>query len=267
MFGMRLVIHPTGGLTFRQMPGSMLRIGTYPFLPPTTMSGFLRRLAALTTSRSYLDAVDSPETRAKNPRFYVLPRRLCALGAYPERWCVHATKRQGAQYLKHDAFSRIHRRNDSGSGRRQFQLHDWEYLFVESLVGYVLSEDRELLLRLRCLANYGCKLGKEGYAFVDAVSGVSEWVLQRVTVRPSTVVPASLLSGVPCEIFPLYRYAWSDQTKTNDPFGTNASDDVRGFARLVVGVVDQPLEADYYTDGESYIPKALVDELTMVSPT
>ena len=43
MWMLQLGIKPTSGLTFRRMPSSILHISTYRFLPPTTMSGFLRR--------------------------------------------------------------------------------------------------------------------------------------------------------------------------------------------------------------------------------
>lgn len=55
---LKLTIKPTAGLTFRRMPSSILHISTYPFLTPTTMSGFLRRL-------KLLEAGHLPKTEVK----------------------------------------------------------------------------------------------------------------------------------------------------------------------------------------------------------
>jgi hypothetical protein len=78
MHALALWIRPTSALTFRVLPGSIRDIATYPFVPPTTLSGWLRRLF---WAREGLLPPDWKEGNA--PRFYVLPRRYVPLGAYP----------------------------------------------------------------------------------------------------------------------------------------------------------------------------------------
>jgi len=263
MFGVHVIIQPTAGLTFRRLPSSILHIATYPFLPPTTMSGFLRRLAMSTTGQ-LPDDTETPQQRATTPCYYVLPRDLVAVGAYPERgaWWVHTTKRQGVRSFKHDAFSRLYR---TAAQKEVYQLHDWDYLMCEQLIGYVLSENRARLAELKglALANRGCKLGKEGFAFVAEVSEPREFRLERTAAMPTTIVPGNLLVGVPCDAFPLYRYAW-DRSAGFHPAENLTSptpSPIKGFVPFMAGLPERDLTTDFYTDGSAFIPKALVDEL------
>lgn len=257
MFGVRVLIQPTAGLTFRRLPGSILHIATYPFLPPTTMSGFLRRLA-VSEKGELPENEETPEARATAPKYYVLPRSLIAVGAYPaaDEWYIHTTKRQGIRAFNHDAFSRIYREADK---KQVYQLHDWDYLICGAMTGYVLSENSQLLEALKTLVNRGCKLGKEGYAYLAAVSEVQEFSLKRTTERPDTFTPGNLLIGVPCTAFPMYRHEW-DGNGTED-MATPTPSPIKGFIPFMGGIPAEPIEADFYTDGEKYIPKALVDLL------
>lgn len=253
MWVLKLVIKPTSGLTFRRMPSSILHISTYPFLPPTTMSGFLRRL-------KLLEAGHLPETAVKDPGYYALPPQLCPLGAYPKvkEHRIHTTKRQGIRSFNHNAFSRIVREQ---SNKEVYQLHTWEYLFAEQLIGYVVSEDKELLSQLRTVENFGCKIGKEGYAFVDRINGPSELVLKKMKTKPDTLLPGTALVGVPCEAFPLYRYAWETGTTQNTNLSHPEPSTIEGFIPFVAGEVREAIELDYYTDGNVHLPKPFIDEL------
>lgn len=253
MWMLELIIKPTSGLTFRRMPSSILHISTYPFLPPTTMSGFLRRL-------KFLEAGDLPETAVKDPDYYALPPQLCTLGAYPRagEYHIHRTKRQGIRSFNHNAFSRIIRHQ---STKEVYQLHTWEYLFTEQLIGYVVSEDEDLISQLKTVENFGCKIGKEGYAFVDRVSGPTQLVLERVRIKPDTLLPGTALIGVPCEAFPLYRYAWGIGASENTNLAHPEPSAIEGFIPFVVGEVREAIELDYYTDGNVHLPKPFIDEL------
>ncbi len=254
MWMLKLLIKPTSGLTFRRMPSSILHISTYPFLPPTTMSGFLRRL-------KLLEAGHLPETDVKDPDYYALSPQLCPLGAYPRKreYRIHTTKRHGMSNLKHNAFSRIV--SDKRKNIENYQLHTWEYLFTEKLVGYVVSEDKELLSQLKTVKNFGCKIGKEGYAFVDGISGPTELVLKQVKTKPDTLLPGTALVGVPCEAFPLYRYAWGEGASENTNLEHPEPSDIKGFVPFVAGEVYGKIELDYYTDGNVHLPKLFIDEL------
>ena len=253
MWMLKLVIKPTSGLTFRRMPSSILHISTYPFLPPTTMSGFLRRLKMLETGHL-------PETDVKHPDYYALPPQLCPLGAYPKvnEHRIHTTKRQGIRSFNHNAFSRIVRYQ---STKEVYQLHTWEYLFTEKLIGYVVSEDAKLLSQLRTVENFGCKIGKEGYAFVDKVCGPTQLVLEQARVKPDTLLPGTALVGVPCEAFPLYRYAWGIGASDNTNLTHPEPSAIEGFIQFVAGEVREVIELDYYTDGNVHLPKPFIDEL------
>ena len=253
MWMLQLIIKPTSGLTFRRMPSSILHISTYPFLPPTTMSGFLRRLKMLETGHL-------PETDVKDPDYYALPPQLCPLGAYPneKNYHIHTTKRQGIRSFKHNAFSRIVRNQ---SNKEVYQLHTWEYLFTEKLIGYVVSEDEELLSQLRTVENFGCKIGKEGYAFVSEVSGPTQLILTQKQAIPDTLLPGIALVGVPCEAFPLYRYAWGDGSSEGINLTLPEPSNIEGFVPFVAGEVHGKIELDYYTDGNVHLPKPFIDEL------
>ena len=253
MWMLELVIKPTSGLTFRRMPSSILHISTYPFLPPTTMSGFLRRL-------KMLEAGHLPETDVKDPDYYALPPQLCPLGAYPKvnEHRIHTTKRQGIRSFNHNAFSRIVRHQ---SRKEVYQLHTWEYLFTEKLIGYVVSEDEKLLGQLRTVENFGCKIGKEGYAFVDSVYGPTQLVLEQARVKPDTLLPGTALIGVPCEAFPLYRYAWGIGASENTNLAHPEPSAIEGFIPFIAGEVREVIELDYYTDGNVHLPKPFIDEL------
>ena len=253
MWMLKLVVKPTSGLTFRRMPSSILHISTYPFLPPTTMSGFLRRLKLLETGHL-------PETTVKDPDYYTLPPQLCTLGAYPKpnQYRIHTAKRQGIRSFKHNAFSRIVRQQ---STKEVYQLHTWEYLFAEELIGYVVSEDEELLGQLRSVENFGCKIGKEGYAFVDQISGPTQLILEQKRAKPDTLLPGVVLVGVPCEAFPLYRYAWENGTNQDINLEHPVPSAINGFVPFVAGEIQVEIELDYYTDGNVHLPKPFIDEL------
>lgn len=253
MWMLKLVIKPTSGLTFRRMPSSILHISTYPFLPPTTMSGFLRRL-------KLLEAGHLPETAVKNPDYYTLPPQLCTLGAYPRvgRYHIHKTKRQGIRSFNHNAFSRIVRHQ---STKEVYQLHTWEYLFADELIGYVVSENEQFLHQLKTIENFGCKIGKEGYAFVDRICGPTELTLTRTDAEPNTLLPGMELIGVPCEAFPLYRYAWEVGAAERTNLAHLEPSAIKGFIQFVAGQVHGEIELDYYTDGTVHIPESFIDEL------
>src|SRR5262245_18293599 len=97
-------IQPTAALTFRILPGSILDICTYPFVPPTTLSGFLRRLTMLAAG------IDVPGTAVDDAPYSVLPPALITLGAYPfpgQRGIVHRTHRTGMKDFTDTTFTRI----------------------------------------------------------------------------------------------------------------------------------------------------------------
>ena len=128
-------------------------------------------------------------------------------------------------------------------------------------MGYVVSEDVELLSQLKTVENFGCKIGKEGYAFVDSICGPTELTLEQTYAEPETLLPGTVLVGQPCEAFPMYRYAWgvgaSNRTNLTHPEPSS----IKGFIQFVAGQVHGEIELDYYTDGTVHLPKSFIDEL------
>ncbi len=256
MYCLSLGIRPTGGLTFRRLPGAILHISTYPFLPPTTMSGWLRRLLMLSAGHY-------PETAVKKPDYFALPANYYVLGAYPTpdprcSYQVHTTRRQGVRSFTHNAFSRVLRYANS---KEVYQLHTWEYLFVEQLTGYVMHESAEALELLRKVVNFGCKMGKEGYAYLENVSDVKLLERKKVEAKPNVLVPAQDLVGHPSDIYVLYRYQYkSAQPLDADPHSLEPNN-IEGFVPLQAGWPAEAIELDYYTDGEVYLPASWTEVL------
>lgn len=269
MYCLQINIQPTAAMTFRILPGSILNIATYPFVPPTTLSGFLRRLGMMSAG------LEIPETRVNNdnPPFYTLPQRYCALGAYPIKGtlsAVHCTYRKGMREFNHDAFSRIYQDGDKAN----FQLHTWEYFIAQELVGYVVADSPDGLDNFQKLVDYGCKLGKEGFAIITQVSEIIELHQETLTKCPSTIVPMETLlqsnqfiSG--CDIYNLYRYKWSaDSNVRSEQQGLldNQETNIEGFIPFVTAYFAEdtvnPPTLEYLTDrNEINIPVSLVNLL------
>lgn len=259
MYGICLDIRPTGGLTFRRMPSSIVHISTYPFVPPTTLSGWLRRLMML--KRGVY-----PETAVKKPNFYALPQQFQVLGAYPTDglFHIHSTHRHGpmSQY-NHVWFSKLRRTKPEKASQRNkhnLQLHTWEYLIVDRLRGYVLHPDPDALEQLRTVRNLGCKIGKEGFAYLESVSNVRKLEQANYEARPSTLVPATVLMGHPSQLFALYRYAYKSAEKPFDPSSDTPSA-INGFAPFWAGQPEAAVKLNYWTDGEWNLPVAFGREL------
>lgn len=254
MHYLRVDMRPTAGLTFRHMPSSILHISTYPFVPPSTMSGWLRRLLMLRRGLY-------PETRVKKPPTYVLPRPpYHVLGAYPipvQACRVHTTYRQGIRSFNHTAFSELVKPRRS---KENYQLHTWEYLFTERLRGYVASETTEPLQRLQEVVNLGCKLGKEGYAYAESISEIRELRRQKTSALPSVLVSARALIGLPAKIYTLYRHEHEGSIPLED-LDEEVPNPIAGFVPFRAGWPDAAVELDYWTDGEVFIPQATLDEL------
>lgn len=269
MYCVQLTIQPTAAMTFRILPGSILNIATYPFAPPTTVSGYLRRLGMLSVG------LGIPETgvNTDNPPIYALPPRYIALGAYPENNAlrgVHQTYRKGMREFNHDDFSKLYSQGNTAN----FQLHTWEYLITEELVSYVLSDSEKDLEDIQDLQSYGCKFGKEGFAFVREVSDILPLTQERISAHPSTLVPmddllqtGEFIHG--CDIYNLYRYNWdvrAENQSHSEGFLDDRPTDIDGFLPFVGAYFAQqthtPPTLDYYTDRETiFIPTSLVQLL------
>lgn len=254
-YGVVLSIRPTGALTFRRMPGSIVHISTYPFIPPSTLSGWLRRLHML--QRGVY-----PETGLKKPAYYVMPAAYHVLGAYPapdpqRSFTIHQTKRQGVRSFNHAAFSRLSR---SQNVDEVYQLHTWEYLIADRFVGYVLHKEATALAHFHDLVNLGCKCGKEGYAFLESVSDVRQFVRTASRDRPSTPATGRELLGKPADLFVSYRHKYNQRQALEDDPAADEPSAIDGFTTLWLGWPARGVELDCYTDGAHVVPAGMLED-------
>jgi hypothetical protein len=167
----------------------------------------------------------------------------------------------------HDDFSRLY----LDGSKANFQLHTWEYLITEELVGYVVAESAERLKQIQDLEAYGCYIGKEGYAVLTRVSEVIQLEQRAIAAYPSTITPMDALiqsnqfvGG--CDIYNLYRYNWLPEAQAQsdeDGLFGNQPTSVDGFIPFVAGYfpkdMGNPPTLDYYTDDqEIFIPASLI---------
>jgi len=232
---------------------------TYPFVPPTTLSGYLDRLVRLSHGE------ELPESSGTELNFYALPRTYHVLGALAAPHPVHSqqvltTIRQGIRLFDHTAASQLKRtqRSKSERSKEAYQLYRWEYLFADTLVGYILHEQEGALAALAGVQNYGCKLGKEGWAYVEQVEGPFPLEQQYVRARPSCLVPAFEVFGSSTKMYPLYRYAWQDATAQEHELGRSPAP-IQGFVPFLAAIVDDTAEMDYYVGNQAYIPVSLLE--------
>lgn len=270
MYCVELTLRPTAALTFRVIPGSILNIATYPFIPPTSLSGFLRRLMMMSAGHSL------PETKINRnkPHTYLLPKQYIPLGAYLRKdkdsySGIHRTYRKGMREFTHDDFSKIYT-----AGKANFQLHTWEYLITGELTGYVACESKESLIHIQKVVDYGCNIGKEGFVFVSEVSDIIELERSTVAAYPSTLTPMDALvqSGGfhgGCDIYNLHRYNWLPEA-SQQTGAVGLLDDsptpVEGFVPFVAAYFPQALEnaptLEYYAHQDIHIPADLIKTIT-----
>jgi hypothetical protein len=249
MFGLRIVLRPTAGLTFRRVPFSTLEMLTYPFVPPTTLSGYLDRLIRLARG-DLLPAITNPN----DLRFYALPQSYHVLGALAQPAAtIISTRRQGIRSFDHVAFSRIQRSKDG----ENYQLYRWEYLFTETLVGYVLHEEEQALGALLAIQNYGCKLGKEGWAYVEQIEGPFALKEQSARAVPSSIVAAPEAFGGASRIYPLFRYAWREEAGISHELGVGSAP-IEGFISFLAATIKTPVDLRYYQGNGASIPVSLL---------
>ncbi len=216
-----IVFKPAGAMTFRQMPSGILHIMSYPFMPPTTMSGFLKRLLDIAEGKEWAGYGEDWYKGPGSKEFTLtLDKNYRALGAFPEpeQWVVHKTRRHGPKNFEHVEFSqmlRLHqkKREDGKKEKKQdYQLHHWDYLFCESLKGWVAAKEKKLLENLQSLTNFGGKTGKEGYVFVSKVTEPRQLELSTGKFKPLGLVtlPYRPLSGT---FYNLYGHYWNNDYK------------------------------------------------------
>ncbi|MBF0508595.1 MAG: hypothetical protein HQK57_06675 [Deltaproteobacteria bacterium] len=194
-------------------------------MPPTTMSGFLKRLLLIADGKDW-PGYDEDWFRPQDQSgeyTITLGREFRCLGAFPahDQWTIHKTRRHGPKTTRHTEFSQIVRVIKSKTKKKtnDYQLHHWDYLFCDLLTGWVASYDREALEALQELKNFGGKAGKEGYVYVCRIDGPKEAWLKEGEFKPLGLVPQPCrpVSGT---YYNLYGHHWNqDYTWTNGAKG------------------------------------------------
>ncbi len=239
-----MVFKPTGPLTFRQMPSGILHIMSYPFMPPTTMSGFLKRLMDIADGKEWPGYGEDWFGKGAGKEFTLtLDKTYRALGAFPapDRWRIHKTRRHGPKNFKHREFSQILR----SSHEENYELHHWDYLFCETLVGWVAAKEKDPLEHLKSLQNFGGKAGKEGYLFVSEVRDPTEFEIARGSFKPLGLVTLPYRPGSGT-FYNLYGHHWNDGYQwTNGETGG-----VDGYVQLGAWWNADRVEGDYWAADE-----------------
>lgn len=261
MYGLRLTLRPTGALTFRILPGSILDITTYPFVPPSTLSGWLYRVWRFAKTSANPEFL---ETGLKNSPYYYLPRSLISLGAYlPEIPSIHRTRRHGTK-----GFSSTSRSALVTDDMEAPQLHTWSYLFAERLEGYVVSSDLGLLQTLveplredGETLPLGCKLGKEGFAYLENISEPLELTAteseQTPQIWPLLPLEDAVLGQIDFDLFSVYKPVWKSGRG-----GWMEPSMVEGFTPLPLALPQRgTLKTDWLIADAICIPKRLVEVL------
>lgn len=265
MHGLKLTLQASAALTLRVFPSGILDITTYPFVPPTTLSGWLRRVWMLAEGQ------DLPETSAaKDSPYYVLPRDVVSLGAYPQRKSlIHKTKRKGVKDFKDTSFTRLIFDKKTAP---TFQLHTWEYLTTDRLDAFVVCEEAAPLARLhehlhddQEILPWGCKLGKEGFAFVIETSEVQTLRREEGRLEPQTLLPLDTVvtqgSPVDFAVHNLYRFDWQAAGEVDNDLGSPSP--IAGYDLLPLALAreDTKIETSWWVGRDMRVPVALVDTL------
>ena len=220
LFGVKVRLKATAPLTFRQIPFSMINIKTYPFIPPTTLSGWLERLHRIANGHEIPFKSTIPEKdeeikwiymngSTKAERIFLDWKKYCCLGALPllRENPVNLTYRQGPKSFRHKRFSDI-KKLRSADKKEEFQLHRWEFITPIDFEGLIISNEQKSLNEILRLQRWGLNIGKEGYAFVHYFSEIFELRGPvEMVKKPSTIVPIQdTLSSKNSEYYPLYYF-------------------------------------------------------------
>jgi hypothetical protein len=173
------------------------------------MSGFLKRLLYIAEQKEwpgYGNDWHGKKGRPGSGFTLTLDKEYRPLGAFPDpgKWSIHKTRRHGPKNFKHREFSQMLRTQH----KENYELHHWDYLFCEQLVGWVAGREKNSLERLQPIKNFGGKAGKEGYIYVSKISEPRELILTKGEFKPLGLVtlPLRPASGT---YYNLYGHHWS----------------------------------------------------------
>lgn len=262
LYAVKVDITPTSPLCFRRVPFSMIYIRTYAFMPPSSLSGWLERVRRLSSGHGIPFRSTIPHQSGElikwqqddgtesEERIFLNMERYCCLGALPVG--SHSTFvawRQGPKTFTHGRFSALRKPMGTDIKAEQFQLHRWEYLLCQRLQGLVVTQTIDDLHPIEETAGWGLNIGKEGYAFVSAVSKPFRLQPGRTRAKPSTFLALTDAQKAPrCEYHPLYF------------FKPKPHSEPEGYYLEVFALTPDEVELDYWLSDDCgvYIPQATV---------
>lgn len=262
LYAVNVDVTPTSPLCFRRVPFSMIYIRTYTFMPPTSLSGWLERVRRLSGGQSIPFCCTIPQHSGElikwrqdnettlEERIFLDMERYCCLGALPVgSYSTFVAWRQGPKSFTHGRFSAFRKPMGTDIKAEQFQLHRWEYLLCQRLQGLVVTPTIDDLRPIQETVGWGLNIGKEGYAYVSAVSDAFELRPGLKKAKPSTFLSLADAQKAPCcEYHPLYF------------FKPKPHADPEGYYLEVFALTPDEVELDYWFNDYYgvYIPQATV---------
>jgi hypothetical protein len=240
----------------------MIHIRTYPFMPPSSLAGWLERLRRLSIGEDVPFRSTIPQ-QANEPirwqgdnggeseeRIFLDMAHYCCLGAQPVGpFTTFTAWRQGPKTFTHGRFSALRKAMGSDIKTEQYQLHRWEYLICQQLQALVLAATADELQSVRQTAGWGLNIGKEGYAYVSIVSEPFKLERKRFRAKPSTFLSLEDARKLPrCEYYPLYFFKPKSHAA------------VEGYYMEMFACTPDEVELDYWLNNKhgAHIPQATV---------
>lgn len=199
-FCLELRLQPLSELLIRQVGKSNVQWFSYPFLPPTTFSGFVASLLAQQGDeiwhKNYIEVNDN------SPREVgLLFPGVFSVGAYPEPGLV----RRNRHYRQHlgDVYNY---EEFAWAGNKKLAVA--ESFWTPELRGFLLASESkplEQLVQQQGILFRVMRLGKKGSVKVRLMDGPYELKPESVQDRiPSTVSPLEMLRRFPTDLEVLY---------------------------------------------------------------
>ncbi len=191
-------LQPLSELLIRQVGKSNVQWFSYPFLPPTTFSGFIVSLLANegdeAWKKNYVE-INDENTREVGAVF----PEVISVGAYPDPVLV----RRSHHYRQH--LGDIYNYEEfAWKSSKNKKLAMAEAFWTPQLRGFLLASGPEALKSLKGRSDLlfrSLRVGKKGVVKVEAVIGPYELTLQSVQERvPSTIAPLEMIKRFPKEL-------------------------------------------------------------------
>ena len=195
-FCLELCLQPLSELLIRQVGKSNVQWFSYPFLPPTTFSGFVASLLVdegdEAWRKNYIEVNDN-NTREVSALF----PGVFSVGAYPDSRLV----RRNRHYRQHlgDVYN-----YEELAWKGNKKLAVAEAFWTPELRGFLLASEHQPLRELSQhpgLLFRAMRVGKKGLVKVRAIAGPYELTLQSVQgIVSSTIAPLEMIRQFPGEL-------------------------------------------------------------------